>query len=67
MALLEIKKAADKSVGQAFLPVAGKGCQNVTDRNVCPTYCPMDGFAAGRHSAASRPPLNDWTKLITPI
>jgi len=38
-----------------------------TDKNVCPTYCPMDGLVTGFQSAARRPPLSDWTKLITPM
>jgi hypothetical protein len=35
--------------------------------NVCLTYWPTGAFVTGFQSAARRPRLNDWTKLITPM
>ena len=70
MTLCQINKDVDKSVGQPFLTVLAAMSgryRKGTDLNVCSSYCPMDGLTAGFQSADRRPPLNDWTKLITPI
>ncbi len=67
MALNEINKEADKSVGQAFLRVAIRAFGTWTDRNVCPTYRPTEGLATGFHSEANRPPPAACKTLITPM
>ena len=67
MRLGEINTKADKSVDQHSW-LSWQRLRNMyTHTTDCPTYWPMEGLTAGFQSAARRPPLKDWTKLITPI